>query len=221
MPSPKSHEPRILITAGPTLEHLDPVRGILNRSSGKMGLALARACGERDLPVQVLLGPVESAVHDDFRKNAEVATYQTSDDLQRLLFEFWPQNDVLFMAAAVSDLRPAEASPSKLPRSPMSIQLEPVPDLLAGLADRWPSQGIRIGFALEHKDRLHDRARRKLDSKKCHAIAANPLDTVGSEIVSGTWITPEGHVTLGELTKSEYASELLDRSLQLWSGISG
>ena len=125
------------------------------------------------------------------------------------------------MAAAVSDLRPAETSPSKLPRAPISIQFEPVPDLLADLADRWPSHGIRIGFALEHQDQLLDRARRKLDTKNCHAIAANPLDTVGSEIVSGTWITPEGHVTLAEQTKSEYAIELLDRSLQLWSRTSG
>ena len=216
-----SHEPRILITAGPTLEHLDPVRGILNRSSGKMGLALVKACCERGLPVQVLLGPVESAVHDDFRRHAEVASYQTSEDLQHLLAEFWPHHDLLFMAAAVSDLRPSEVSQSKLPRSPISIQLEPVPDLLAGLADQWPSHGIRIGFALEHTDLLLDRARRKLASKNCHAIAANPLDTVGSEIVSGTWITAEGHVTLGELTKSEYASELLERSLQLWSVASG
>ena len=221
MPSPKSHEPRILITAGPTLEHLDPVRGILNRSSGKMGLALATACGERGLPVQVLLGPVESAVHNEFTKHADVVSYETSQELQHLLNDFWPQHDVLFMAAAVSDLRPAETSPSKLPRAPISIQFEPVPDLLADLADRWPSHGIRIGFALEHQDQLLDRARRKLDTKNCHAIAANPLDTVGSEIVSGTWITPEGHVTLTEQTKSEYAIELLDRSLQLWSRTSG
>ena len=171
--------------------------------------------------MQVLLGPVESAVHDDFRKNADVISYQTSEELQHLLNEFWPQHDVLFMAAAVSDLRPTKASPSKLPRSSISIQFEPVPDLLAGLADRWPSHGIRIGFALEQQDQLLDRARRKLDSKNCHAIAANPLDTVGSDIVSGTWITPEGHVTLAEQTKSEYAIELLDRSLQLWSRTSG
>ena len=171
--------------------------------------------------MQVLLGPVESAVHDEFTKHADVISYETSEELQHLLNESWPQHDVLFMAAAVSDLRPAEASPSKLPRAPISIQFDPVPDLLADLADRWPSHGIRIGFALEHQDQLLDRARRKLDTKNCHAIAANPLDTVGSEIVSGTWVTPEGHVTLAEQAKSEYAIELLDRSLQLWSRTSG
>lgn len=210
-----------MITAGPTLEHLDPVRGILNRSSGKMGLALAKACCERGLPVQVLLGPVESDVHADFQELAKITPYETSEDLQYLLDEFWPLHDLLFMAAAVSDLRPAEASLSKLPRAPISIQLEPVPDLLAGLADQWPTHGIRIGFALEHGDQLLDRARKKLSSKNCHAIAANPLETVGSEIVSGTWVTAEGHATLGELTKTEYASELLNRSLQLWSHASG
>ncbi|MBC02956.1 MAG: hypothetical protein CMJ34_06600 [Phycisphaerae bacterium] len=218
MPSPKSHEPRILITAGPTLEHLDPVRGILNRSSGKMGLALAKACRARGLAVQVLVGPVESAVRDDLRSHGEIAEYQTSEDLQKLLINFWPEHDLLFMAAAVSDLRPAEVSQSKLPRSPVSIQLEPVPDLLAGLSDKWPSHGIRIGFALENKNQLMDRARRKLASKKCHAIAANPLETVGSEVVSGAWITAGEHVALRKMTKDEYAVELLDRSLQLWSG---
>ena len=111
---------------------------------------------------------------------------------------------------------PVQAAPG-----PISIQFEPVPDLLADLADRWPSHGIRIGFALEHQDQLLDRAQKKLRTKNCHAIAANPLDTVASEIVSGTWITPEGHVTLAEQTKSEYAIELLDRSLQLWSRTSG
>ncbi len=221
MPSPKSSDPRILITAGPTLEHLDPVRGILNRSSGKMGLALARACSERGLSVQALLGPVETSVHDDFRECAEVASYQTSDELWHLLAEFWPQHDLLFMAAAVSDLRPAQASQSKLQRSMTTLKLEPVPDFLAGLADQWPSHGIRIGFALENKDQLLHRAQKKRSSKNCHAIAANPLDTVGSEVVTGTWVTAEGHVHFGELTKSEYAAELLNRSLQLWSDRSG
>ena len=166
--------------------------------------------------MQVLLGPVESSVNDEFQRHANVASYQTSEHLQRLLAKFWPKHDLLFMAAAVSDLRPAEASQSKLPRSRISVQLEPVPDLLAGLADQWPAHGIRIGFALEPNDQLLDRAQKKLLSKNCHAIAANPLETVGSEFVSGTWITTEGHVSLGELTKSEYADELLNRSLELW-----
>lgn len=218
MASSTHHEPRILITAGPTLEHLDPVRGILNRSSGKMGLALARACFDRGFPVQVLLGPVETFMKDEFRKYGQVVPYQTSGELERLLIKFWPKHDLLFMAAAVSDLRPTEISESKLPRSALSIQLEPVPDLLALLAKEWPSHGIRIGFALECEDQLLSRSRKKLESKGCHAIAANPLATVGSDSVSGTWITPESHVTLGELEKSEYAAELLDRSLQLWSG---
>ena len=216
-----SHEPRILITAGPTLEHLDPVRGILNRSSGKMGLALAKACSKRGFPVQVLLGPVESSMQDEFRKHGQVAAYQTSGELEGLLAKFWPKHDLLFMAAAVSDLRPTEISESKLPRSAVSIQLEPVPDLLALLAKEWPSHGIRIGFALECEDQLLSRARKKLESKACHAIAANPLATVGSDAVSGTWITPEGQVALGQLEKSQYAVELLDRSLQLWSDESG
>ena len=221
MPSSTTHEPRILITAGPTLEHLDPVRGILNRSSGKMGLALAIACHKRRLPVQVLLGPVDAAVEDEFRKHGQVSLYESSQDLQRLLDEFWPNQDVLFMAAAVSDLRPAEISQAKLPRSSVSIHLEPVPDLLAGLARKWPTHGIRIGFALEDENQLVKRSANKLHAKSCHAIAANPLDTVGSEFVSGIWVTEGGHVPLQRMTKAEYADDLLNRSLQMWSNASG
>ena len=221
MPAPKSHQPRILITAGPTLEHLDPVRGILNRSSGKMGLALARACCQRDIPVQVLLGPVESAVEREYRSHAQVAAYQTSQDLEDLLDEFWPKHDLLFMAAAVSDLRPAQVAHSKLPRSAVSIHLNPVPDLLSGLATRWPSHGIRIGFALEEESQLIARAKRKLEAKGCHAIAANPLGTINSDAVSGVWVTREGHDALGLLSKDQYAAELLNRALQLCPSLSG
>ena len=221
MPSPMSHEPRILITAGPTLEHLDPVRGILNRSSGKMGLALARACCQRGIPVQVLLGPVETAVEHDFRNHGQVASYQTSQELEELLDVFWPKHDLLFMAAAVSDLRPAEVAQSKLPRSAISIELEPVPDLLGRLASRWPSHGVRIGFALEEESHLVTRAKRKLEAKGCHAIAANPLDTINSDSVSGAWVTQEGHVGLGMLSKDQYAAELLHRALQLFPSVSG
>ena len=221
MPPPMSHEPRILITAGPTLEHLDPVRGILNRSSGKMGLALARACRSRGLPVLVLLGPVETQIHDQFKESCQIVRYETSAELEGLLANFWPQHDLLFMAAAVSDLRPAKISITKMPRSPVSIDLEPVPDLLASLARHWPSHGIRIGFALEDSIHLVDRAKNKLKAKACHAIAANPLSTINAETVGGTWVTAKDEESFGNLTKSEYAALVLDRSLQLWAAQSG
>ena len=221
MPSPTSHEPRILITAGPTLEHLDPVRSILNRSSGKMGLALATSCHDRGLPALVLLGPVEAKVNEEFHKCCQVVSYQTSAELNGLLARFWPEHDLLLMAAAVSDLRPAQISKNKLPRSAVSIDLEPVPDLLASLAREWPTHGIRIGFALEDSIHLVARAKEKLKAKSCHAIAANPLSTIGSNTVSGTWVTTEGAEPFGTLTKSEYAAAVLERSLHLWSVHSG
>lgn len=220
MSSQKSHQPRILITAGPTLEHLDPIRSIVNRSSGKMGLALARACRKKDIPVQVLLGPVETTVEQEYRRHGQVASYETSQDLEDLLDKFWPKYDLLFMAAAVSDLRPAEVAHSKLPRSAISINLEPVPDLLSRLATRWPSHGIRIGFALEDESQLIDGAKRKLKAKGCHAIAANPLGTISSDSVSGVWVTRKGHEALGLLSKEHYAAELLNRALQLCPGVS-
>lgn len=216
-----THEPRILITAGPTLEPLDPVRGILNRSSGKMGLALAQASTRRGLPTSVLLGPVEPAVRQEFLEVAEVEDYASSRDLQGLLTAEWPKHDVLFMASAVSDLRPVEVARSKLPRKNLTLQLEPVPDLLANLARQMPDHGIRIGFALEEQSRLLARAREKLCAKQCHAIAANPLCTIDSNMVSGVWMTAESEVPFEQMAKSAYAEELLNRATRLWSAPSG
>ena len=89
--------------------------------------------------------------------------------------------------------------------------------MLASLAKNWPSHGIRIGFALEDSMHLVARAKEKLKAKACHAMAANPLSTINSKTVSGTWVTAEGEESFGNLTKSEYAGVVLDRSLQLWS----
>ena len=211
----KSETPRILITAGPTWEPLDPVRGILNRSSGKMGLALAQACHKRDLAVRVLLGPVQQDIKVKISSIADVSGYQTSRELEVLLQEHWPRHDILFMAAAVADLRPSAVSPTKLPREHMTLEFEPVPDLLRNLADQNPEHGTRIGFALEEPSQLIERARKKMSTKRCHAIAANPLGTIESDQASGAWVTPLHSQPLGFSDKEEYAEVLLEQTLEL------
>ncbi len=186
-----------------------------------MGLALAQACERKGFFTRVLLGPVESTVREDFSNVAEVVDYETSQDLQSLLGNHWPSHDVLLMAAAVSDLRPVEVAKSKLPRAPINLRLEPVPDLLADLARQSPSHGIRVGFALEAESELLTGARKKLSAKQCHAIAANPLSTIDSNMVSGVWVTNHSEEALGQMSKKAYAEELLDRSHQLWSARTG
>ena len=217
----KSETPRILITAGPTWEPMDPVRGILNRSSGKMGLALAQACHQSDLPVRVLLGPVEREMKMKISSVAHVSDYQTSRELEAMLQEHWPRHNILFMAAAVADLRPSVVSPTKLAREHMTLEFEPVPDLLKNLADKDPKHGTRIGFALEEPSQLIERARKKMSTKRCHAIAANPLSTIDSDQASGAWVTPLHSQPLGLSDKAGYARVLLDQALELHASRGG
>ena len=96
--------PRLLITAGPTHEPLDQVRYLGNRSSGRMGLALAEAAAARGLPTTLLLGPLE-AERFHVHSHLSIERFQTAADLERLLADQWPYHDILFMAAAVADYR--------------------------------------------------------------------------------------------------------------------
>jgi len=194
--SPGTGSPRMLVTAGPTWEPVDEVRFFGNRSSGRMGLEIARAAAALDLPVTLLRGPAvpdppaaigPSGVHD--------VRFRTAAELDERLRECWPSHDILVMAAAVADHRPIRrpGDPPKRRRrdGPVTIELEPVPDLLAGLAEI-PHPGTRIGFALEPADELAASARAKLARKRLHAIVANPLETMDAGEVDGRLILPDG-----------------------------
>ena len=97
----------------------------------------------------------------------------------------------------------------------MTLDFEPVPDLLRNLADKEPEHGTRIGFALEEPSHLIKRARKKLITRGCHAIAANPLSTVESDQASGAWVTPLHSQPLVMSDKEGYARVLLDQALEL------
>ena len=170
---------RILVTAGPTWESIDAVRYLGNRSSGRMGAEIARAAAGLGHSVTLLRGPgtVDPGPHPQI----EAIRFQSAEDLSRELQDRWPGHDLLLMAAAVADFRPRMvADPgTELRRDgeSMTLELDPVPDLLAGLAGT-PHRGTRIGFALEPPAELMDRAGAKLARKALHAIVANPLDTM-------------------------------------------
>lgn len=212
----------MLITAGPTQEPIDAVRHIANRSSGRMGIALAEVAAERGNRVTLLLGPTASASP----QHSHITTrgFQTTADLQRLIAELWPAHSVLIMAAAVADYRPAHPQGPSRKHSrkagTWTLDLEPTPDLLAEAAASHRPDQITVGFALEPADRLLPSARAKLLAKDVDAIVANPLQTIGADHIRATLLLRDGRQLTppqGECTKREFAGWLLDRIEELRS----
>ncbi len=199
---------RVLITAGPTHEPIDRVRYIANRSSGAMGLALAAAARDAGCDVTLLLGPVAG----DPPTGITTLPYSSSKDLTSQLDHCFSGCDVLIMAAAVADYRPKTYADGKLPRTTnaMTLELEPVPDLVARCAaGKRPDQRI-IGFALEEPQVLRKRATEKLKRKGLDAIVANPLATMGAADIDATLICANGDtLTPGPLPKADFAKWLV------------
>ncbi len=177
-----SHQ--LLITAGPTHEPIDQVRYIANRSSGRMGIALAGAAHDAGWEVTLLLGPVAL----DPPPGVQTHRFESTADLADLLDQHFSTCDVLIMAAAVADYRPRRSDQAKLPRKAESLvlELEPTPDLVAACAARRRDDQYIIGFALEDEVGLEARALDKLCRKGLDAIVANPLATMGATEVSAT-----------------------------------
>ena len=209
-----------LVTAGPTHEPIDAVRYIGNRSSGRMGLAIAAAAVEAGHQTTLLLGPVPLSDREidavfpppspaasgsgvatespsqPMPRGPELLRFRTSEELRVLLHRHWPRADVLIMAAAVADFRPAnEAVSGKLERgAELHLHLVPVPDLLAELKGQSRPDQRRVGFALEEPERLAERATAKLGRKGLDAIVANPLETMDAAGVAGQVFLPGGRV---------------------------
>ena len=167
---------RVLITAGPTQEALDPVRFISNRSSGKMGWALAAAARDRGAEVVLVAGPTALPPI----ANVTVAPVVTSEDMRKEVIARFLDADVLIMAAAVADFRPVRPARGKIPKGhgPHTLALEPTPDILMDLPPRRAGQLV-VGFAAETGD-LVARARVKLRRKGLDLIVANDVTEPGA-----------------------------------------
>ncbi|HMN39535.1 MAG TPA: phosphopantothenoylcysteine decarboxylase [Phycisphaerales bacterium] len=209
---------RLLITAGPTHEPIDAVRYIGNRSSGRLGIALADEAAARGWRVALLLGP--SALTPKSSR-VEVVRFRTTADLEALLRVKLDEADVLVMAAAVADFRPKTGTvggaQAKLRRNDgagggLTLELEPTPDLLAGCAKARRADQILVGFALEPGATLLASAESKLRRKGVDLIVANALDTMDAPAVEATVVGPAGIVarTPGSMTKELFAPWLLD-----------
>ncbi len=166
---------RVLVSVGGTEEDIDPVRVVANRSSGKMGFAVARAALEAGADVTCIVARARvSAPH-----GVRVVPVRTSSEMQAALEERFEACDVLIMAAAVSDYRPVERRDTKHKRTgPWSLELEPTPDILAALGERKGERRV-VGFALE-TDHEDEHAREKLQRKHCDWIVVNNPLTEGA-----------------------------------------
>jgi phosphopantothenoylcysteine decarboxylase/phosphopantothenate--cysteine ligase len=202
---------KLLITAGPTHEPIDEVRYLANRSSGRLGVAIADAAARRGWRVTMLLGPTHLSPSDT---SVTLHRFRTAADLEALLREHAPHCDLLIMAAAVADYRPARAGTGKIERTdrPLTLTLEPVPDLIAACARAKRPEQRFVGFALAPREGLLDAARAKLERKGLDAIVANPLETMDGGTIEGALLTAEGvEETPGAVAKEAFAEWLLDR----------
>ncbi len=206
---------RVLITAGPTYEPIDPVRFIGNRSSGQMGAALATAAVDFGHDVTLVLGPVTATIptHEKIRR---VDIFSSRDLLDAVMREF-PAHDLLIMAAAVADFRPKQVRTAKAERSgTLVIELEATEDIAAAAgAIKRPHQRT-VGFSLVERGNLA-RSREKLARKTLDLIVYNPLDTMSSRTIESVLLYPDGRSEeLPLRPKDDFARILLERAMALF-----
>lgn len=207
---------RFTVTAGPTWEALDPVRHLANRSSGKMGYALARAGRRRGAHVTLISGPTNLPPP----RGVQVEHVTSARDMEHAVLRVAPSADVIVMAAAVGDFRPAESARHKIKRgrNELQIRLLPNPDILAKLGTLSGSR-LLVGFAAETRD-LVANARRKLQAKGVHLMVANDVTAEGAgfdvDTNVVTMIDRTGRVErLQKMTKDAVADAIVDRIVEI------
>jgi phosphopantothenoylcysteine decarboxylase/phosphopantothenate--cysteine ligase len=203
----------VVVTAGGTREPIDPVRFIGNYSSGKMGFAVAAAAADRGARVTLITTATHPAHH-----GIDVRPVETADEMLEELKRGMAGADVLVMAAAVADFRPARVADHKIRReetSRLSLDLEQIPDLVAALGKEKGAQKVfRVGFAAEGSD-LTAKALEKMTKKGLQAIVANDISrkdiAFGSDHNAGVMLFADGtHEELPRMTKREMADRILD-----------
>ena len=203
---------KILVTAGATREAIDPVRFITNHSSGKMGVAVAKAAARRGADVTLVHGAMEVS-ELMFVKNIAVTSAQ---DMYEAVTAVSDEQDIIIKAAAVADYTPETTADHKLKKSEgdMSIPLKRTKDILKALGEKKREGQIICGFSME-TDNMLENSRKKLDSKNCDMICANSLRTQGAGFGVDTnvitMITKEDNTELPIMSKDEAAHIILDK----------
>ena len=207
---------KILVTAGPTQESIDPVRYITNHSSGKMGYAIAKMAMLRGADVTLVSGPV-SIKPPMFVKTVSIVT---AKDMFEAVTSVSDGQDVIIKAAAVADYRPASVSDQKMKKSDdqMSIELERTDDILKYLGEHKRPGQFLCGFSMETQDMISN-SRAKLTKKNLDMVAANNVKVEGAGFQGDTnvltLITQDEEVSLPLMSKEDAASEILDKILIL------
>jgi phosphopantothenoylcysteine decarboxylase/phosphopantothenate--cysteine ligase len=208
------HDVTVLVSAGPTLEDLDPVRFISNRSSGRMGYALAAAARDRGAKVILVTGPTQLPVPAGVQAVQVRSAQQMKAAIDRVLRKL----DVVIMTAAVADYRPAQAKTSKIKKQgeTMTIELVKNPDILATLGKkRRGKRPVLVGFAMETHD-VVEYGRKKLVQKKVDLVVANEASVgFGRDDTQATLVGHAGDEALPPMTKHELANRILDRVSKL------
>jgi len=205
----------VLVTAGGTREALDPVRFLGNRSSGKMGYALADAAQSRGAKVILISGP--SSLHPP--THCEVVKVTTADQMREAVLARMNEATLIVKAAAVADYRPVNVSEQKLKRSgPLTIELAPTEDILAEVVRRRRPGQLIVGFAAETENRMEN-GRAKLLRKGADAIVVNNVAAEGtgfdSDNNAATFLTLTTAIELPEMSKRSLADRILDEILTL------
>jgi phosphopantothenoylcysteine decarboxylase/phosphopantothenate--cysteine ligase len=207
---------KVLVSAGRTEEPLDPVRMLTNRSSGRMGVALAEAARDRGAEVTLIAG----AMSVEPPSGVQLVPVSSAADMERAVMSAARGADLVLMAAAVADYRPARVANEKLKRGAkrLTLELTPNPDIVAGAAARRRPGQVFVGFALETSQGLK-RAREKLAQKGLDLVVLNaPRESIGRETNKVTLVEARATRRLPALPKREVAERVLDRALELRAG---
>ena len=209
---------RVLITAGPTYEKIDPVRFIGNYSSGKMGYALAEECAERGAEVELVSGPVSINLN---RANIHITKVESAAQMSAAAVNAFPKTDIAILCAAVADFTPRETKDVKIKREKgdMAIQLVPTKDIAAELGRMKKESQFMVGFALETNDETNN-AINKLKAKKLDFIVLNSLNDKGA----GFSVDTNKITIISDTSKYEYplkpkrevAKDIIDKICELY-----
>lgn len=206
----------ILVTAGPTIEPIDPVRYISNPSSGKMGFAIAQAAASRGAKVILISGPTQQRIP----YGVTCISVKTAQEMFNAIKQYYPKSQIIVMTAAVADFKPKQAYHQKVKKekAQMSIELARTPDILAELGKK-KGKKILVGFAAE-TERIIDQAKDKLKKKHLDLIVANDVSQAGigfgSDNNAVILIPKKGDIEQVPISsKSDIASKILDKILEL------
>ena len=205
---------KVIVTAGGTREAIDPVRFIGNLSTGKQGIAIAEAAAQRGAEVTLIIANSELPVHADINR----IDVQSVAQMQSALDSVFQGSNILFMAAAISDARPAQRANHKIKKQDLhSIELVENPDLLASLAAN-KSQQVIVAFAAETEENAIETAQEKLHRKGAHLIYLNNVSggaIFGSSHTSGKIIDETGVIeSFTDISKDKLAHSLINHALQ-------